>query len=463
MSTLVAIYLFGLSALILLVMVWQHATGKREFLSLRNAFLIGFVIFQLSSVGLRMFSREFNGFRMSDPVSAATEFSMLASVFIAVFFLFYEGGWGVKKLASKVPHVPEAHNPAALITLAVLMTLLAVPLRFAFNLPAIGVLANFLGVGAAAMACGLVGWVWAPRLLNPAMAIFATLFLAVNLVTVMTGSFGRRSILAVFGCMVWGMYYSHWRYLPARSLLVRFALISAGPVIFLALYTSVRSAAEHDRSAGEHMSAIQTGGSVTSGLVKLLDGQGTGPAGLWLIEHYPEDYRPRYFFTATYFVGISVPRVIWPGKPEPLSVLIADQANIRGVQQDRIKLSCGIIGVAAAEGGIFAAIFYGACGGLFLRFFEQIARNNVRCVFIVLPIGAAMGQVLGLARGDTSAFANTYFITTMGSLALMIPIGRFMTRFETETPAVFDDYEDGTDEHAEPDESDYLEDPDQAA
>lgn len=460
MSVLVAMYLFGLAALLFIMMVWQHASGKQDVISLRNVFLVGFVVFQLTSVGLRMFTNDYNFFRMTDPVSAAVEFSMLATVFLVFYFLFYRWGIGATKLAGKMPSVSELHNPAALITLAVIMTLLAIPLRFAVSIPAVGIVANFLGVGAAAMACGLVGWVWAPRLLNPGLAIFAVLFLGLNLATVMTGSFGRRSILAVFGCMVWGMYYSHWRYLPTGTLLTRMAAICAGPVIFLALYTSVRSSGEHDRTASDHISAIQSGGNFASGMAKLVDGQATGPAGLWIIEHYPEDFEPRPFFTATYFFGINVPRFIWTGKPEPLSVLLANQANISGVDKDRIKLSCGIIGVAAAEGGIFAAMFYGACGGLFIRFFEQIARNNIRCVFLVIPIGAAMGQVLGLARGDTSAFANTYMITTLGSLGIMIPIGRFMTRFNTDIAAGDDEYDD----LGEPIEAgNYLEDPDQAA
>ena len=156
-----------------------------------------------------------------------------------------------------------------------------------------------------------------------------------------------------------------------------------------------------------HISAIQTSGDITTGVAKLFDGQATGPASLWLIENFPENYEYRHLFTLKYFFALNVPRAIWPGKPEPQSVLIANQANIQRVQQDRIKLSCGIVGVAAAEGGWYAIIVYAIWLGLFVRIFDEIVRHQPTSPFIVLPVGAALGQVLGLARGDTSAFANT--------------------------------------------------------
>jgi len=456
LTLLVGIILIAISAVLLIASVWQHASGKTDLVSLRNIAIIGFIVFQLSSVSIRMFNPYYaSNFKLTQAGSSGFEFTVLVVCFLATFFLFYQQGWGVKKLALKVPVVPVTTNPAALITLAIALTLLAIPLRFAVNIPYIGVASNFIGVGSAAMACGLVGWVWAPRLFNPALAFFAVIFLALNLLNVMTGTFGRRSIVTVFGCMVWAMYYSHWRYIPTRKLLTRLAMLTAGPIIFLALYTSVRASAEHDRSAADHISEIQSGGSLVSGLIMLSDGQTTGPAGLWIIEHYPEDFAYRHLFTAKYFVGINVPRMIWPSKPSPLSTTLADKVNISGMDQDRIKLSCGVIGVAAAEGGFYAALVYGALGGLFLRFFDQIIRDQVLSPSVVMPIGAALGQVLGLARGDTSAFASTYFITTMGSLAIMIPIGRFMSRFELEHPGELDEYAEGP-------SGGYLDDPDQA-
>ncbi|MFG0306607.1 MAG: hypothetical protein ACF8Q5_10400 [Phycisphaerales bacterium JB040] len=450
MMILLGLYLFTLAGFVALLMVWQHASGRHEILSLRNIALVGLILFQITSVGLRMINENYDYFRLQDPGAAGLEFAAFVTIFFIVFALSYRWGPLAGKVAARVPRVPETNNPMALIGLAILLTLLAVPLRFAVNVPVLGVVADFLGVATAAMACGLLGWVWAPRLLNPAYAGIALFFVAANLVTVMTGSFGRRSIVAVFGCMVWGMYFAHWRYLPTRTLLTRLALLSAGPLLFVALYTSVRSAAEHDRSAGDHISAMQTTGSVATGVAKLIDGQATGPASLWLIENYPESYEPRHLFTLRYFFALNVPRMLWPGKPEPQSVLIADQANIQRVQQDRIKLSCGIVGVAAAEGGWYAIIVYGLCLGVFVRVFDEIVRHQPTTPFIVLPVGAALGQILGLARGDTSTFANTYFITTLGALAIMIPVGRFMARFNADAIAGYDGYDDYTEDGVGP-------------
>jgi hypothetical protein len=366
-----------------------------------------------------MFTNDYGMFRILDPTPSALEFSFSATLFTIVMLLAYRWRAIPARLERLVPRFPRVDTSGRLILLAVILTILAVPLRFAVNVPALGVLASFLGVGSAAIACGLAGWIWAPRLFNPAFAGIAGMILLANLVIVMTGEFGRRNLLAVFGCTLWGMYYAHWRFLPTRKLITYGALIGSAPAIFLMLYTSVRSAGEHDRSAAQHVQAMFSGGNLKNGAMMMLDGQATGPAALWVIENYPENRAYRPLFTPFYAVALVVPRVLWPEKPEPLSTQVADIANISGVNKDRVKLTVGVIGAAAGEGGWYAVILYAVLFGLFIRTFDEIAQGQIDNPFVVLPVGSALGQILGLARGDTSAFANTYFITTVGSLGIM--------------------------------------------
>lgn len=428
MTLMIGLYLFGLAGLLLLMMLWQRLRGTCELISVRNFAFLGLIVFQITSVGFRMFTGQFAPFVISQPGKMGLIFAIEVTIFVVILLLAYRYGWLVRRVAARAPRAPEAGSTGTLLTLSVLLTMIAVPLRFAVPIPAVGVVADMVGVGASAIACGLVGWVWAPRLLNPATIMMAGIILLANLFIVMTGEFGRRNLIAIFGCMIWGMYYSHWRYLPDRKLLTALAVMAAGPVIFLALYTSVRSSAEHDRTAGQQLQHITTGGNVKSGMMMLLDGQNTGTETLWLIENYPENFEPTPLMTITYFFEVNVPRLFWPDKPEPLSTKVATQARIRKVNRDRIKLSPGILGQIQADGGWYALILYALIGGLMLRFFDEMILVQASSPFVVLPIGSALGQILGLARGDTSTFANTYFITVFGTLLIMLMAGRVASR-----------------------------------
>ena len=448
MTTFLGIYLFGLAASLFAIMAWRHMRGRHDLLSVWNMFLVGLVDFQITSVGLRMFNGDTEPFVIQDLGKATLEFVILVTSFILIAAFVYRWGIVAKRMARLVPWSPGLRGNGFYLVLAGVLTALSLPLRFAVQIPAVGVLADALGVGSAAIACGLVGWVWAPRLFNPATAAIAGAYLVVNLLIVMTGEFGRRNLLAVFGCLVWAMYYSHWRYLPARALFIKLGLLAVGPVVFVALYTSVRSAGEHDRTASEQLQHIVTGGDLLNGFVLLLDGQNTGPESLWLIENYPENFKPRPLMTPFYAVAVTVPRMIWEGKPYPLSTMVASQAMVDNVNRDRVKLSPGIIGSAAAEGGWYALIIYAGLMGLYLRFFDEMVQLQPRSPFVVLPVGCALGQVLGLARGDTSTMANTYFLTVIGTLLIMLWIGK-IARGLVGSEDDLVEYDGEWDEHAE--------------
>lgn len=448
MTTFIGIYLFGLSALLFAMMAWRHMRGRHDLLSVWNIFLVGFVLFQLTSVAVPMLRMRFEQYIINNPGRAGIEFVVLATSFLLIAGFVYRKGYIVRSLAARVPRSPNVRSYGILLVIAGILTVIAVPLRFAVNIPAVGIVASIVGVGAASIACGLVGWVWAPRLFNPTLAAIAVVCLGANLAIVMTGEFGRRNLLAVFGCLMWAMYYSHWRYVPARVFFVRLGMLAAGPVIFVALYSSVRNAGEHERTAGEQIQHIVTGGDLVNGIMLLLSGQNTGTETLWLIENYPENFRPRPLMTPFYAVAVNVPRAIWPGKPEPLSTKVASQATIRGVNRDNVKLSPGIIGSVAAEGGWYALIVYAVLMGMFLRFFDELVQLQPRSPFIVLPVGSTLGQVMGFARGDTSTMVNLYYLTVFGTLLLMLWIGRVARGLvgSEEEPTEYDEH---WDEHAE--------------
>jgi len=90
--------------------------------------------------------------------------------------------------------------------MAFVTTIIALIMRVVVQVPVLSILTSQVGTGLAAVACGLVGWVWGRRLLNPAYIIYGMIIVFMNLATVMYGSYGRRGIVAVGACLLWGMY-----------------------------------------------------------------------------------------------------------------------------------------------------------------------------------------------------------------------------------------------------------------
>src|SRR5690606_14334332 len=108
-----------------------------------------------------------------------------------------------------------------------------------------------------------------------------------------------------------------------------------------------------------------------------------------------------------------VPRELWNRyedqlgpKPVPLSLLVAPQSRLPGVTYGKITLPPGVLGYARAEGGFYALLIYGVFFGQFTRFFDEIVRQNYTNPFLVLAVGCALGDLIGLARGDLAIFAN---------------------------------------------------------
>lgn len=425
-TTALALYLWAISGFLILWMMWEHHRKIHDLLSLRNLFLVGFIVFQLSSAATSLYLDDFGNYRVRYPRQAGVEFAAMCTVFLLVFLWAYRRGWIARWLAGKLPQTTAAPSGFFLLTIGVVLTLLGIILRVALQVSLLAILANYAAIGFAAIACGLVGWVWGRRLLNPAMILVGLLIVAVNLANAVWGEFGRRSLIAVFGALIWGMYYSYWRYLPLGSLLYRLAMVSLGPLLIVALFTSVRSSSERDRTAQEHFEAVVQSGQVGEGMWQLLSGQGTAVVAMWVIENYPERFEYRHLMTLWYTVAIDVPRAWWPDKPLPLSKQIPAQAKIPNVNWRSLTLPAGIVGNAAAEGGWYALVIYAIFLGLFVRFFDQLVQNTLSSPFVVLAVGSALGQVLGLARGEASLFANTFLLTFASAGICMVAAGKLV-------------------------------------
>lgn len=419
MMLLNAIYLFTLSALLVFIMIRQHVKGTRDLLSIRNLAILGFVIFQLTSTALRLYWGRFERYPIYKPEGTALQLSAMATVFLIITWLVYSRGWIAVPVARRIPAPHTAPSGGTMLTAAFFLTVIAAGLCFGVRYPLIGTVANLIGVGFAAIAAGLVGWVWCRQLINPALILIGSFIVLCNLGNVMMGSFGRRGLVAVGAGLIWGMYYSKWRYLPTRSMLFRLSVISVVPIIVLALFTSARDPGERQRTTMQHVQAMASG-HIGQGILQLLDGQNTGGSTCWVIENYPERFNYRHLMTPYYFLVYPVPRSWWLDKPMPLSKHIAKQARIEGVNWEDITLPAGIIGAAAAEGGWYALVIYAILGGILLRLVDETITLNANSPLIVLACGSALGQVMGLARGETSVFAWMMVTTIIGTYVCIV-------------------------------------------
>jgi hypothetical protein len=426
MITLLSMGFVLLALLIIALMIKDAIQGKTYLICVRNVFLVGFIVFQITSP-LYPLSTGINGqFDLVEPVLSGTEILVSGAIFFGMFYIFYPRLPLMKKVVKALPVTKFNPGPSLCITISIALTVIAVGLHFGVNVPLLGVLARFLAISFSAIACGLVAWVWAPRLFNPAYALLTLCVLAVNGLNVITGSFGRRELVAVLGCFLWGMFYSWWRQFDPRRAIITMAIIGLLPTVLLALYTSARKSSEHDRTAVQHIQAMVTEGSVSEGMMLLLSGQNAGGVSMWCMENFPENFKPRPLFTMRYVFMYPVPRVLWPEKPPTLSKQLPYHANMQKVHKDRLTIGPGVLGHAAAEGGWYALIIYALILAYVCRFFDEMLLKSINNPLVVLPVGSALGQVLGVPRGETGAFLFILVFSVIGSYVSLVIVSKFL-------------------------------------
>jgi len=453
MTTLVGLYLLVLIGVLWLFVIAQHLRGTHDLISVRNMALVGFTVFQLTSALFPLFGHFRTPYLVQDEAGAAIWFAFSATLFLGVFLLFYEQGFFVKKLARRMPVAQRLPTISMLWTIAVLLTIASSMMRLAWMVaPILAGPGSYLTWGFAAVSSGLVGWSWGKRLYNPFVIVPALIILAINTFIVLEGAFGRQGVIAVGGGLLWGMYYSHFRYLPLPKQFFRVAAVATIGLAVVAAFTSVRGGGGERLTADQYVDLVTKQSSVQEGVLLLVSGQDAGMISMWLNEMFPERFQTRPLNTLYLFAVYPVPRAIWPGKPDSLSLRIPYMARQRGVTPGVLKIGPGILGHTAAEGGWIAVIIYAGLAALFIRFFDEVLRNNVFNPFIVVAIGAAPGQLLAMSRGESAPFAwAAVFIMTSSWLLLlgiaktldMLGWGRTVAVEEADDQEYLDEYEDG--------------------
>jgi hypothetical protein len=429
MEQIIAAYLAIGGVALLAYMAWEHVRGQTDLFTTRNVCLIGLVIFQFVSGVIVMQLGVEDRYQINNYVTSGLKFSAMLTAWTLVFLLVYRKGWVADALARRVPVSVAMPGMTALWTLAVTSTVLAAAMKFGVRIPLIGVLSNFLALAFTAIGAGLAGWIWAPRLFNPVVAVGAVAIVGANAGLATWGEFGRRPLMGVGLGMLWGMYYSHWRYLPLKRMALQAAVVSTLPLCAVALQTSIRSW-QATSSLQATVTEVQRSGDVGKGLMLLGTGQDTAGKSLFCLENFPAEFDYRPFQALWYFFVYPVPRDMWPDKPYTLSNDLPRLARIPGIPIDGgMTVGPGIVGQAEADGGWIALFVYAVLLAMVFRFFDRTALVNVGNPLLVLPVGSALGQVAGVTRGDMSQFMWIFMFGTIGSWAILFMLSKVIERF----------------------------------
>jgi hypothetical protein len=422
----VQLVVFGLWIVVafnLAIILVPYLRGTGELLSIRNFFLLGFTIYQVTSgiISLTNPNSFTSEITLGQQDAIASQFLVWIITFEIFFLAFYRWGLGSKRLASWTPIIKGKTREPILWMFAFTLLGVAALLRFSIAIPYVAVITTHVGTSIAAVAAGMGAWIWVKRPFNPAAAavMFVVLFLAIGIGTL--GVFGRRPIVAISCCLVWGTYYAKLRGLPPARVVVQAMLIGIIPIVLIAKFTAVRGQESRDsRSAVATLTRVAKG-STSRGLKDLLSGQECAAWSMHLMEVYPESYDYRTLHSLRYYFELPIPRAIYPNKPRALAEVAWKDAGIAGMPMG-YTIGPGILGHAGSEGGYPVLVLYACITGLFLRYFDSIVQRSPSQPFVVLPIGASLGNLLGLPRGEVPNFAFEFTVGVAGAFVMLIVV-----------------------------------------
>jgi hypothetical protein len=168
----------------------------------------------------------------------------------------------------------------------------------------------------------------------------------------------------------------------------------------------------------------------TEGFAAVFSGQNAGPLSMWAIETYGEGYPYDPLHQVKYLVSIPIPRVIWPGKPEPLGKLIVEHGYIRLKGSGNVyNVGPGIIGHAAHDFPWIALPLYAIGIGFLMRSMDEKTKWSPHVPVALLPMGVALGQVLALPRGESALFIFEGGVAVTGAWIFIRLGGRLTALF----------------------------------
>lgn len=385
-------------------------------LSLRNIFLAGFIYFQLYGAIYPLWINYYQPYYISDPASAASRFVLYSLAFMSLFLGSYAllTPWLIRRHRGTA--FQSSPPPRILASMALVLAIAAFYGRFSGAVPIVGPLINHMLVSTAAAATCLASVAIFASKFNPLYLALGAIVVLFSLINTTLAAFGRRGLVGVLGAIVVGAAFSSFRW-NRRLLLVLLPVLVIAGVFFVAAFSQIRGDLSTQGSLYERTVGIQENLSMES-VFDLFNVPDTGVATLFLIDSRPDDFDYDNLLSVRYFFIHLAPRQLFPSKIEPLSRRIPIEANRRGVALGLHTVGPGIIGHAAADGGLYAAVLYGLIlGGIFAAL-DSLLDHYRYSILAVAALFSALGQTFSLARGESSIMLGIMLIGIFSNLIL---------------------------------------------
>lgn len=405
---------------------------QAELFSIHTVFLAGFIVFQLTASILGLGFNLFGDIQPTNFRKTPLLFAGMATIFLIIFEWSYKRDWSILARLRRSGADWDG-NASGWILLALVMTFFGFLLKVVFAMiPLVGIITSQAATGVLAAAAGCAAWGWSKNFRSAGLASMALALLVAASIVILYQSFGRRAALGVILGFGWAIYYAYWRMLPKDVMLRWLAIAGIIASLVLTLYTATRNARDkfEGRSIGEALRAISEVRleDMTAGYVAILTGQNSGPISMWAIETYGRGYPYDFLHQVKYLVTIPIPREFWPGKPYSLAKEIVYQGYVRRKGSgDVYNVGPGVIGHAAHDFPWVALPLYAIGLGWMVRMVDERTIWSFHRPFILIPCGAALGQTLALARGETALFVWESGVAIFSAYIAMRIGGRVVT------------------------------------
>jgi len=392
-----------MAAAVAIFVVWQIRAGKHPILSARNFFLVGFIVYQLTSATISFFSRVYWEVTLTDPVSTGMLYLVWCAAFLIVMLVTYETKWFTMGIPRRLAPSDPSPAPLTMMSLAVGFLVVGYAMRFGFQfVPVLGILGTMTGVTLAIAAAGMACWVWSRQIFNPARASFALVIVGLAMSLTIFRSFGRRDMVSAAIVCLWAVYHGHFKKQNLTRMFLPVSGVALAGLLLISARTSVRN---EDSKTGGIVSQItaMANADFKAGLLDVFAGQGTAPISMWLMESRPDSYEYDTLHSLKYVVLNIIPREYWPQKPESLGLTMVREADItrKGVG---FTVGPGLMGHIANDNPYLALVLYAVLFGAFLRIMDEMVLLAPDNPFVVIPVGVALGEIVAIPRGEAGLF-----------------------------------------------------------
>lgn len=406
---IIGIYLSAL-VIVTLVIIWRDAIhGSVPLFSARNFFLAGVLLFQTISGALTGFTDlTENGAEINYPLQPAFIFSGILTVFTIVFLVAYRKFDSAERLAAKRTRIRKT-SKSSLVVAGVVIIVIGIVLRFAGeSISYVAVLLPQMSAGILCAGVALLTMAWARASFNVAIALVLAVGTSAAGLALLVGAFGRREILGLFFAIAWGLYWEKWRLMPASRLILRVLIAGVSMAIPFLLFSGARVGGENaDRSiVGQIQNIVDVDArKVQEAAIASLSGQFAGGISMWIVDARNTDggYYPLH--SLIYFTTMPIPRDYWSTKPVGLGLSIVSEANIQGVSAEH-SWGPGLVGHLYHDIVFISLPLYALILAFAFRYMDARTMFSAgRDPLTIVVFGSALGQVLGMPRGDLGLFA----------------------------------------------------------